>query len=91
MPKPEGEKDIRMKEQIYFCDLLCKYAELPKEEGLDGSGSCRTFIALYCRRKKSIVAKNQPCRQKVLQTKKRVLSRGKSPKVRGDSAIREEP
>lgn len=47
-----------------FCDLLCKYAEVPKEEGLDGSGSCRTFIALYCKKKKSIVPKNMPCNKK---------------------------
>lgn len=91
MPKPEREKDMRMKEQIYFCDLLCKYAQLPKAAGLDGSGSCRTFIALFCRRKKKLVAKNLPCRQKVLQTKKRILSKGKPPKVRGDSGTREEP
>jgi len=47
-----------------FCDLLCKYAETPKEEGIDGSGSCHTFIALYCTKKKSLVHKNMPCKDK---------------------------
>jgi hypothetical protein len=54
-----------------FCDLLCKYAEIPKEEGLDGSGSCRTFIALYCTKKKSLVHKNMPCKEKRLKTSKK--------------------
>ncbi len=47
-----------------FCDLACDYAEMPKETDIDGSGSCRTFIALYCRRKKTLVHKNQPCSKK---------------------------
>jgi hypothetical protein len=47
-----------------FCDLLCKYAAIPREEGVDGSGSCRTFIALYCTKKKSLVHKNLPCKDK---------------------------
>jgi hypothetical protein len=53
-----------------FCDLLCKYAETPKVEGIDGSGSCRTFIALYCIKRKSLVHKNMPCKDKVLKTRK---------------------
>jgi hypothetical protein len=47
-----------------FCDLGCKFAALPKSEAIDGSGSCRTFIALYCKKKKSLVHKNLPCAQK---------------------------
>jgi hypothetical protein len=53
-----------------FCDLLCKYAETPKEEGIDGSGSCHTFIALYCTKKKSLVHKNMLCKDKVLKNRK---------------------
>jgi hypothetical protein len=52
-----------------FCDLMCKYAEMPKEGALDGSGSCRTFIALYCSRKKSLVHKNIPCKEKQVRQK----------------------
>jgi hypothetical protein len=47
-----------------FCDLMCVHARLPKEQGIDGSGSCRTFIAVYCRLKKSFVPKNAACGEK---------------------------
>jgi hypothetical protein len=47
-----------------FCDLACAFAEIPRETGIDGSGSCRTFIALYCTRKKALVHKNHPCSKK---------------------------
>jgi hypothetical protein len=53
-----------------YCDLLCKFAETPKIEGVDGSGSCRTFIALYCTKKQSLVHKNMPCKDKALETRK---------------------
>ena len=43
-----------------FCDLDCKYASFPKTGPVDGSGS-RTFIALYCKKRKSPVHKNLPC------------------------------
>lgn len=56
-----------------FCDLMCAYAETPREEAIDGSRSCRTFIALYCRKKKSFVHKNMPCKDK------RLKNRGKGP------------
>ncbi|MHC9543832.1 MAG: adenylate/guanylate cyclase domain-containing protein [Vulcanimicrobiota bacterium] len=48
-----------------FCDFYCRYAEIPKEYRVDGSGSCRTFIALYCTLKKSLVDKNRRCSEKV--------------------------
>lgn len=48
-----------------FCDLMCKYATIPKETAVDGAGSCRTFTALYCKKKKSLVHKNLPCALKV--------------------------
>ena len=44
-----------------WCDLSCPHAEFPREEGLDGSGSCRTFLALYCGHLEEIVTKNAPC------------------------------
>lgn len=47
-----------------FCDLECKFASFPQSEAVDGSRSCRTFIALYCRKKKSLVHKNLPCSEK---------------------------
>jgi len=50
-----------------FCDLSCEHAEMPKDSGIDGSGSCRTFVALYCRRKKTLVHKNLPCSEKRLK------------------------
>lgn len=52
---------------VNFCDLMCQYAETPKDDAIDGSGSCRTFIALYCTLKKSLVHKNMPCSRKVLR------------------------
>jgi hypothetical protein len=52
---------------IDFCDLMCRHAERPREEGLDGSGSCRTFVALYCTLRKSFVHKNLPCSQKAFR------------------------
>jgi hypothetical protein len=47
-----------------FCDMKCRHASWPKEEALDGSGSCRTFQALYCSKKKRLVQKNAPCLEK---------------------------
>ena len=53
-----------MKGLPQFCDLMCKYASLPTETGIDGAGSCRTFVALHCSLKKSLVHKNMPCSRK---------------------------
>ena len=47
-----------------FCDLNCKCASFPASETVDGSRSCRTFIALYCKKKKGLVHKNLPCGDK---------------------------
>jgi hypothetical protein len=46
-----------------FCDMRCKYATWPKD-GADGSGSCRTFQAVYCLLKEELVHKNQACRER---------------------------
>jgi len=60
-----------MKELLGFCDLYCKYASMPKETGVDGSGSCRTFVAIRCALKKTLVHKNMPCKDKVLKKTKK--------------------
>ena len=44
-----------------FCDLKCPHASFPAMSGLDGSGSCRTFAALYCAKLERLVHKNAPC------------------------------
>jgi hypothetical protein len=44
-----------------WCDLRCPEASFPKEEAVDGAGSCRTFSALYCAKLKRLVPKNAPC------------------------------
>ena len=44
-----------------WCDLGCPHAEFPKDTGVDGSGSCRTFLALWCSRLGRLVTKNSPC------------------------------
>jgi hypothetical protein len=60
-----------MKELLGFCDLSCKYASMPNETGVDGSGSCRTFVAIRCALKKTLVHKNMPCKDKVLRKAKK--------------------
>jgi len=47
-----------------FCDFNCVYAAWPEDDGLDGSGSCRTFQAVYCNKKARHVHKNMPCPEK---------------------------
>lgn len=43
-----------------YCDLSCEYAEFPQQLS-DGSYTCRTFIALYCKKLGRLVDKNGPC------------------------------
>jgi hypothetical protein len=52
---------------LNFCDLMCIYAQTPRETAVDGAGSCRTFVAMYCDIKKSLVHKNMPCMRKVMR------------------------
>jgi hypothetical protein len=47
-----------------FCDLDCKFASFPRSDAVDGSRSCRTFVALYCEKKKRLVHKNLFCGEK---------------------------
>jgi hypothetical protein len=51
-----------------FCDLKCRYADWPKTEASDGSGSCRTFQAISCNKKGRLVHKNAPCPDKENRT-----------------------
>ncbi|MFB3788034.1 MAG: hypothetical protein ACE15F_16875 [bacterium] len=44
-----------------WCDLECPEAAWPDGEGLDGSGSCRTFLAVYCRKHHQLNKKNALC------------------------------
>jgi len=44
-----------------WCDLSCPEASWPRDEAVDGSGSCRTFVALWCARLGRLVTKNAPC------------------------------
>ena len=56
--------------KVEFCDLKCRFADWPEEENLDGSGSCRTFQAIYCQKKERVVHKNAPCPEKEKQPDK---------------------
>ena len=44
-----------------WCDLSCPQASFPQDEAVDGAGSCRTFVALYCKKLDRLVPKNAPC------------------------------
>ena len=46
---------------LKWCDLNCPHAEWPQRDALDGSRSCRTFVAIHCRLHDRIVPKNAPC------------------------------
>jgi len=47
--------------RIKFCDLRCPHASFPKDDSIDGSKSCRTFMALWCNKLNKYVTKNAPC------------------------------
>jgi len=47
--------------KIKFCDLRCPSAQFPKDKDIDGSGTCRTFLALWCTELNKYVTKNAPC------------------------------
>lgn len=44
-----------------WCDLTCPWAEFPDDVAVDGSLSCRTFRALYCRQLGRLVPQNARC------------------------------
>ncbi|MBI5814928.1 MAG: hypothetical protein HZB29_04885 [Nitrospinae bacterium] len=45
--------------------MTCPHASFPEEKGLDGSGSCRTFLAIHCALPGAHARKNMPCRAQV--------------------------
>ena len=47
--------------KIKFCDLRCEHASFPDKTDLDGSGTCRTFLAIKCKELDKYVTKNAPC------------------------------
>lgn len=47
--------------KIKFCDMRCEHADFAKDDAIDGSNSCRTFIALWCNKLEKFVTKNAPC------------------------------
>lgn len=44
-----------------WCDLRCEHADFPRSDSVDGSRSCRTFQALWCRKLEKHVTKNGVC------------------------------
>ncbi len=52
---------------MQFCDLKCRFAAWPEKGALDGSGSCMTFQAIYCRKKNRAVHKNRVCPEKEIR------------------------
>lgn len=46
---------------IKFCDLQCESASFPEKNDIDGSGTCQTFLALWCDQLNKYVTKNAPC------------------------------
>jgi hypothetical protein len=57
----EDTGGIENYETTTWCDLSCEHADFPDQYAVDGSGTCRTFIALYCKKLKKLVPKNAPC------------------------------
>ncbi|NPU97325.1 MAG: hypothetical protein HPY51_08915 [Candidatus Omnitrophica bacterium] len=61
-----------------WCDMECPDAAWPEEEGLDGSGSCRTFLAVYCQKHKQWNKKNALCLDNNPRISRKKFSRKKS-------------
>ena len=49
-----------------YCDMTCKYARFAKR---DLSGACRTWVAIYCNKKKMLVYKNTVCSEYIPRKK----------------------
>jgi hypothetical protein len=47
--------------RIKFCDMRCEYAKFPQDADIDGSKSCKTYLAIWCDKLKEYVTKNAPC------------------------------
>ncbi|RJR38528.1 MAG: hypothetical protein C4576_22200 [Desulfobacteraceae bacterium] len=79
-------EELRYADPMEFCDLKCRYADWPKDDALDGSGSCRTFQALFCLKKKRTVHKNAPCAEKekgIVHSAERMASHRAERKTKG--------
>jgi hypothetical protein len=46
---------------IKFCDMRCEHARFPQDDDVDGSRSCRTYLAIWCSQLEEYVTKNAPC------------------------------
>ena len=58
-------KALKKSAATEFCDHECKFAQFPDKDGVDGMRSCRTFVAIFCTKRKTLVHKNLPCRDKI--------------------------
>jgi len=58
--RPEGDNAGIGHASLKWCTIECEHAEWP-DDNIDGSKSCRTFSALWCRILKEHVTKNTPC------------------------------
>ncbi|GAB4369987.1 MAG: hypothetical protein Kow0042_11980 [Calditrichia bacterium] len=47
--------------RIKFCDMRCEHARFPQDNSVDGSRSCRTYLAIWCNQLEEYVTKNAPC------------------------------
>jgi hypothetical protein len=45
-----------------WCDLSCPHAHFPGKTAL--AGACNTMQAIYCRKYRTLRAKNAPCMEK---------------------------
>lgn len=57
-----------------YCDLSCEYAEFP-DQLADGSNSCMTFSALYCKLLGRLVDKNGPCQAELLDAEQNIMKK----------------
>jgi|GEM_PF-1017708 len=46
--------------ELKWCSMDCEHADWPREN-VDGSKSCRTFSAIWCKVLEGHVTKNTPC------------------------------
>jgi hypothetical protein len=51
-----------------FCTFACPHSAFPPAET---AGACRTMAAVYCKRLRTLVHKNMPCRWNAARGKKR--------------------
>lgn len=59
--EPVENAGVLSEKAARWCDMNCVFAGFAKKSALDGSGTCRTFQAIYCKKLKKHVTKNAPC------------------------------